>query len=125
MHMGKIRERHLQPARRYILEQSDAPPSATPAGAAAHMRLRLVVEGENPLGERQKGLAFRRHDYTPCAAAEEGAVEDIFQSANLLADRGLSAPQDLGGAAHAAGADGGDEAAQGGGVDISRHKAIL
>ena len=59
------------------------------------------------------------------AAAQEGAVEDIFQSAHLLADRGLSAPQGLGGAAHAAGADGGDEAAQGGGVDISRHKAIL
>ena len=125
MHVGKIRERHLQTARRYILEQSDASPSAAPAGAAAHMRLRLVVERENPLGEGQKGLAFRRHDYTPCAAAQEGAVEDIFQSANLLADRGLSAPQRLGGAAHAAGADGGDEAAQGGGVDISHHKAIL
>ena len=73
----------------------------------------------------RKGLAFRRHDYTSCAAAQEGAVEDIFQSANLLADRGLSAPQRLGGAAHGARADGGDEAAQGGGVDISHHKAIL
>jgi len=62
------------------------------------MRLRLVVERENPLGEGEKGLAFRRHDYTPCAAAEEGAVEDIFQSAKLLADRGLGAPQGLGGA---------------------------
>ena len=73
----------------------------------------------------RKGLAFRRHHHAARAAAQERAVEDIFQSANLLADRGLSAPQGLGGAAHAAGADGGDEAAQGGGVDISCHKAIL
>jgi len=76
--MGKIRERHLQTARRYILEQPDAPPSAAPAGAAAHMRLRLVVERENPLGERQKGLAFRRHRHAARAAAQEGTVEDIF-----------------------------------------------
>src|SRR5262249_13227542 len=40
-------------------------------------------------------------------------------------DRWLGPPQDLGGAAHAARAYRGDEAAQGGGVDIPCHKAIL
>jgi hypothetical protein len=77
VHMGKIRERHLQPARRNVLEQSDAPPSPIPAGAAAHMRC-LVVEREDPLSEGQKGLAFRRHHHAARAAAQEGAVEDVF-----------------------------------------------
>jgi hypothetical protein len=76
--MGKIRERHLQSARRNVLEQSDAPPSPIPAGATAHMRLRLVVEREDPLSEGQKGLAFRRHHHAARAAAQEGTVEDIF-----------------------------------------------
>src|SRR5262249_20862106 len=80
MHVGKIRERHLQAARRNVLEQSNAPASATPAGAAAHMRLGLVVEREDPLREGQKGLAFRRHHDAARAAAEEGAIEDVFQS---------------------------------------------
>src|SRR5262249_24400022 len=102
MHVGKIRERHLQAARRNVLEQSNAPASATPAGAAAHMRLGLVVEREDPLREGQKGLAVRRHHDAARAAAEEGAIEDDFQSTNLLANRSLGALQDLGSAAHAA-----------------------
>jgi hypothetical protein len=120
MNVGKIRERHLQAAGRDILDQADPPPSATRAGAAAHMRLGLVVEREDPLGERQRAPASspRRR-----AAPQQRAIEDVLQRRIcwLIAGcvRSSARPRLMPGAHRA------DEAAQRRGVDIPCHKVIL
>jgi hypothetical protein len=71
MHVGKVRERHLQTARRDIFTQSDVQLSAASSRVTTQMRLGLVVKCKDPFGERQKSLALWRRYHASRGAAKQ------------------------------------------------------